>query len=405
MRSSNVLRFLFFLGLIALALCQLRVALIAQTAYSDFSANKAVRDYQTEPRLLVAYGKEEMLLGNYENTRKWLQKALRSNPVYIPAWIALAELENDIGNTARALEILEYLDRLMKDVLRWRWEKTMLAYLLEREDMLKADLSWLLQQENLSWQTRKKVLDFAFFRWTEPGELVKAMGKENTIQLFLRAVQIHNIETASFLWSTTESEHEKLEKREVLQYINLLIDNQKFDDAMLIWKKYYPSDNLLYNGDFSLPLVKGGFGWRVWKSPEGVEAEIQNQDTEKTALHVHFNGKDNINFYHVLQIIPPSSSQHFVLTGAMRSKNVSTDQRPFIEIRGRECSLYTETEMVASDQDWTPFSLSFTVPDDCSQGIMLRLRRRPSRQIDSLISGDWWVTDLSLQTVPYNAPE
>lgn len=404
MRYYNILRFFFFLGLIVLTLCQLRIALIAQTAYSNISTNKAVREYQNEPRLLVEYSKEDMLLGKYENARKCLQKALRSNPVYVPAWISLAELENDIGNTARALEILEYIDHLMKDVLRWRWEKAMLAYLLGREDILTTDLSWLLQQENLSGQTRKKVLDFAFSLWSEPTELTRKMGKKNEVPLFLRAVQKQYVDTASFLWTLLD--RSQLDAGEILKYINLLIKKERVKDAEVIWKEYYPVDKILYNGDFSRPLVKGGFAWQVWRL-EGAEAEAQNQDTEKTALHVHFNGKHNINFYHINQIVPLSPGQHFTLTGELRSQRLTTDQRPFIEIIGRNCSrsLYAKTEMVEANQDWSFFSLNFTVPDECRQGVQIRLRRRPSKKIDSLISGDLWLTNLSLQSTSHNAPE
>ncbi|MCI5210699.1 MAG: tetratricopeptide repeat protein, partial [Candidatus Electrothrix sp. ATG2] len=253
MRSS-LLRAAFLLGLIFIALYQLRIAVIAQTAYSNISANKAIKKLQNEPRLLVDYGKDEILQGNHDKARKWLQKALRANPTYIPAWITLAELENDVGNPTRSVEILEYLDRLMHEVLRWRWEKTMLAYLLGREDIFKADLAWLLQQEKLSWQSKKKVLDFAFSLWSEPAELVEEMGEQNTLALFHHAVRSKNIDTASFLWARADLA--QLENHRVLQYINLLISSQRIDKAALIWKQYYPSDSLLYNGDFSLPFAK-----------------------------------------------------------------------------------------------------------------------------------------------------
>ncbi|MGB5685987.1 MAG: hypothetical protein WBM35_09255 [Candidatus Electrothrix sp.] len=396
MRPYNLLRFILFLGLIALTLYQLRVTIVAQASYS-MATSKAIRELQSEPRLLVAYGKEEILQGNHKNARKWLQKALRANPVYIPAWLTLAELENDSGNTTRSLEILEYLDSLMQDVLRWRWEKAMLAYLLGREDILEADLSWLLQQENLSRQTKQKILKFAFILWSEPAELMKKMGKENYVSLFLHAVRMKNMEQAEFLW--TEMDHTQLEKKQVLQYINLLINNQKSNTAALLWKEYYPADNLLYNGNFSTPLVKGGFGWRTWRSEE-VEVEVQNQGEKKTALHLRFNGETNIHFRHVKQFVPLSAGQHVTLTGELQSKEMTTDQRPFIEIAGRDCSLQAATAMVEPNQDWTPFSLSFIVPEECQQGVEIRFSRLPSKKIDSLISGDLWVANLSLQNAP-----
>ncbi|RWX52539.1 hypothetical protein VU01_10014 [Candidatus Electrothrix marina] len=397
MRPYTLLRFFLFFGLLALTLYQLRVAIVAQTAYSNIAANKAIKEYQSEPRLLVEYSKEDILQGDLENARRWLQKALRANPVYIPAWLTLAELENDSGNSTRSLEILEYLDRLMQGVLRWRWEKAMLAYLLGREDILKADLSWLLQQENLSGQTRKKVLNFAFTLWPEPTELVREMGKENSVPLFLHALRAKEFDTADFLWEGVD--HTQLDANEILRYINLLRDNQKIDKAALLWREYYPYDNLLYNGNFSLTLVKGGFGWRIWQNEE-FEFEVQNQGEKKTALHIRFNGETNIHFRHVWQLIPLSAGQPFILTGELRSKGMTTDQRPFIEIAGRDCTLQSATEMVESDQEWTSFSLNFTVPEECQEGVLVRLRRRPSKKIDSLISGDLWVTNLSLENAP-----
>ncbi|CAK8714775.1 Tetratricopeptide repeat-containing protein [Candidatus Electrothrix laxa] len=397
MRTYNLLRALLFFGLITLTLYQLRVAVIAQTSYSNIVTSKTIRELQSEPRLLVKYGKEKILEGNHDNAKKYLQKALRVNPVYIPAWLTLAELENNSGNTARSLEILEYLDHLMQDVIRWRWKKAMLAFLLEREDILKADLSWLLQQKNLSEQTRKKVLDFAFSLWPEPAELLKKMGGKNCVSLFLHALRIKNRERAEFLWAATD--HTQIASEEVLRYINLLINDQKINEAALLWKEYYPADNLLYNGNFSIPPVKGGFGWRIWQT-EGFEIEMQNQSDQKTALHLRFNGETNIHFRHVKQFVPLSAGQHVTLTGELRSKGMTTDQRTFLEIVGRDCSLQSATEMVEPNQDWTPFSQNFTLPDDCHQGVEIRIRRLPSKKIDSLISGELWVTNLSLQNAP-----
>lgn len=390
-----------------ITLYQLRVAIIAQTIYSGVATNKAVRKYQTDPRILVEYGKKNFAQGNHEPARKWLQKALRTNPVYIPAWLTLAELENYAGNIDQALGILEYLDDLMKDVLRWRWEKAMLAYLLGREDIVQTDLSWLLQQENLTWETKQQVMNFIFSLWPEPDELVKKIGHENCIPIFLHALHIKNIDTASFLWVMTD--HTQLENTQVLQYINLLIDNKKIDEAVLIWKEYYPTADLLYNGNFSQPqLLNSGFGWRIWKKgldDRNIEFTLENQNVKKTALHLHFKGEKNINLYHIRQIIPLPAGQTFTLSGEMRSKELNTDQRPFLELLGRDCLLRVTSEMVEPEQDWTPFSFNFFLPEECQQGVLIRFRRFPSSKIDSHIKGDFWITNLSLQKAPALTPQ
>jgi tetratricopeptide (TPR) repeat protein len=392
-------RIILFIGLIGLALFELRIATVAQTAYSNISASKIIQKYQQDPRQLVAYGKQAMWTGDIEIAKKWLQRALRADPLYIPAWLALGELENDTGNAVRAVEILEYVDSLMRDVIRWRWDKAMLAYLLGRNDILTADLVWLLQQEKTSGQTRQKILKFAFSLWPEPTELLRNMGLENAFRLFQHAVRTKNIETASYFWSVrSEEEQAELETKQVLPYINLLITSKKVNEAALVWNKYFPSDTLLYNGNFSQPLVKGGFGWRNWKA-EGAEVERPNQTIDPpTLLHIHFTGKNNINYYHTRQLLPlPPGQSFFTLSGELKSRGLTTDQTPFIEVVGRDCSMHFATEMVQTDQDWTLFKLPFTVPEECNQGIIVRVRRRPSRNIDNLISGDLWLTKFSLQ--------
>ncbi|MCI5157127.1 MAG: hypothetical protein D3906_01575 [Candidatus Electrothrix sp. AUS1_2] len=352
----------------------------------------------------MEYAKKELLSGHYEQGKQWARKALRADPVYIPAWLSLAELENNSGNPSHANEILEYLDNdLMRDILRWRWDKAMLAYLLGREDILTADLAWLLQQDNLTRETRKKALDFAFSLWSEPAVLLEKMGEENAEKLFYHAVDLQKLETADFLWPNLN--HTRLEAEKILMYINMLIKSEKTDTAARLWKEFYPNDTLLYNGQFTLPLVKGGFGWRIWSS-EGAAVDLQTPLIGPSSLHVRFNGEKNINFQHVNQIIPlHPTGENFTLTGELRSKGLTTDQRPFVEVLGIACSFRAVTDMVAPDQEWTQFSLNFSIPEDCRQGILVRLRRLPSRKIDSHISGDLWMTNFSLQPASQNASQ
>ncbi|XOF32892.1 MAG: tetratricopeptide repeat protein [Candidatus Electrothrix sp. YB6] len=397
MLPGYLLRILLFIGLVILTFLEVRIATVAQTVYSsNISANKTIRKYQRDPGLLVMYGKQAILTGDQQEGKEWLQKALLANPLYIPAWLALAELENDSGNADRAAEILEYLDDLMQDVIRWRWEKAMLAYLLGRQDILKTDIAWLLQQEQTSRATRKKIINFSFSLWSDPEDLLRGMGQENILPLFHHAVLSQKVETASFLWDRIRPAD--LDQQQIVRYISLLINEKQIDTAAAAWKEYFPwpDGNLLYNGTFTPPLVRGGFGWRIWKIEE-VEADSTGQAGETSAMHIRFNGAENISYYHVRQIIPLPPGRHFILSGELRSHALTTDQKPFIEVLGRDCELRSDTDMVQADQDWTRFTLPFTVPEECGQGVMVLVRRRPSRNIDNLISGDLWLTNFSLQ--------
>ena len=395
MFTSILLRITLFIALFGLALFELRIAVVAQTSFSGVTRSKAVRKYQQQPRFLVAYGRQAILeSGNQQAAEQWFQRALLANPLYIPAWLALSELRNDEGDSAQASAILEYVDGLMQDVSRWRWNKAMLAYQLDRHDILAADLAWLLQQEKVSGKTKQKAVKLAFSLWPEPEELLLKMGRKNIETLFRQAIRTNNRATAGYFWPLVDQAGPEAEQ--VLPYINLLINNKAITAAAQICKRYFPADTLLYNGNFSQPPMNSGFGWRI-KTINGVETEYSGNMDNSPGLHLHFTGKNNINYSHTRQYIALVPEHSYLFSGRMRSKGLTTDQKPYLEVAGLYCTMQpATTEMVQADQDWTLVSLTFTVPEQC-RGVQLRIRRKTSNNLDNLISGDLWLTDFSLE--------
>ena len=395
MFTSILLRLTLFIALLGLALFELRIAVVAQTSFSGVTQSKAVRKYQQQPRFLVAYGRQAILEGgDLPFAEHWFQRALLANPLYIPAWLALSELRNDEGNSSNASAILEYVDGLMQDVSRWRWNKAMSAYQLDRHDILASDLAWLLQQEKVSGKTKQKAVKLAFSLWPEPEELLQKMSRENVGTLFQHAIRTKNQATAGYFWPLVDQAAPEAEQ--VLPYINLLISNKAITAAAHIWKKYYPTDTLLYNGNLLQPVVNSGFDWRIGKI-DGVESEYQGKTDNSPGLHLHFTGNNNVNYSHARQYIALAPEHSYQLSGRMRSSGLTTDQKPYLEITGLYCSMQpAKTDMVEADQDWAPVSLAFTVPEQC-QGVQLRIRRNSSNNLDNLISGDLWLTDFLLQ--------
>jgi hypothetical protein len=272
----------------------------------------------------------------------------------------------------------------------------MLAYMLGKTDILTADLNWLLQQDLISKKTKRKIVKFAFSLWPEPDNLLTHMGKKNNVQLFQHAVRTKNLDAAAYLWSSIEQTKGKTDK--ILDYVNLLINNYEIESAAHIWKQFYPSPSFLYNGNFSSPIVGSGFGWRNWETP-GVTKDFQSSKSNTSMLHIHFTGTKNIHFFHINQIIQLPPDRSFELSGQFQSKDLSTDQRPYMEVIGWDCPMEAQSsKMVEQNQPWTPFSLTFTMPELC-KAIQLRIRRLPSNNIDNLIKGDLWLTNFSLKEV------
>ena len=403
MLASILLRTFLFTALLGLALFELRVAVVAQSSFSGASPSKVVRKYQQQPRFLVAYGRQAILEdGDLVAAQHWYQRALLANPLYVPAWLSLSELFNDEGDSSRALAILEHVDELMLDVARWRWSKAMLAYQLDQHDALAKDLAWLLQQEKVSRKSKQKAVKLAFSLWPEPEKLLQKMGRENIEPLFLHAIRANNLSAAAYFWPLVDQAGPETEQ--VLPYINLLIKNKAITAAAHIWKKYYQPESLLFNGNFSRPIVNSGFGWRISKI-NGVETEQPADSDNNTGLHLHFSGSNNVHYSHLRQYIALSPEHSYRLSARIRSKGITTDQKPFFEITGLYCFMQpVKTDMVEADQDWTEVSLAFTVPEQC-QGVQLRIRRNASNNLDNLISGDLWLTDFSIQEMTDKASQ
>ncbi len=395
MFAAPALRIFVFIGLVGLALFDLRIAVVAQSSFSGQSKSAAVQKYQQHPRLLVTYGRQAMLAkGDMQAAQRFYQRALISNPYYIPAWLALSELRSDAGQPELAGRILDYADGLTQDVTRWRWDKAMLAYQLSRMDILARDLSWLLREDSVTGQTRQKAVKLAFSLWPEPEKLVDAMGTANIIPLFRQAVRAKNLAAAAYIWPLIDKI--KPETQLVLPYINLLISSKDIQAAAHIWQVYFPSRTLLYNGSFSAPTLQGGFGWWIGKV-NGTSAEPVSDKTGTTGLHLHFTGKVNVKYSHTRQSLALEPGQSYLLSGKFQSHDLSTDQRPFIEIIGLHCSMPpAATVMMPENQEWMPFTLEFTVPDQCN-GVQIRIRRKASNNLDNKISGDVWLTDFALR--------
>ena len=51
--------------------------------------------------------------------------------------------------------------------------------------------------------------------------------------------------------------------------------------------------------------------------------------------------------------------------------------------------------MVATDQDWSNYTIEFGVPQNCS-AMVVRLRRLESRHLDNKISGKLWLRNIAI---------
>ena len=138
------LRLVCVLVLVAIAAWHLRMSLLLQSEFSDRKVADPEIAYERNPRMLTWHGKERHLIeADTAGAERLFRQALAVNPVFIPAWLGLAELKNDTGDRKAADALLDLVDRTTEGVNRYRWDKVLVAHQMGRRDILERDLAWL----------------------------------------------------------------------------------------------------------------------------------------------------------------------------------------------------------------------------------------------------------------------
>lgn len=343
--------------------------------------------------------KKHLFEANLDDARILLQNALESNPYFMPAWLVLAEVDNDLGSKESSNNIFNYVHSLTKDIKRWRWEKTLTAYQLGRFELLPGELQYII--EEIPGKIRNDALQLAFATWPNTGELIENIGVPNINHLFKYAVKIKNTEHSLYYWSVIEEQSIEFKKQDLLSFIDMLMGNDEVAIARDLWRKYINPTEIFFNGDFERPIMQKAFGWRKIKLQSVTQTfEKISQKSNKNTLHLRFKGWDNIDFYHLYQIIPIRSGEIYRLAMEYKSNKLTTDQRPHIEIYGYKCNNqpHKKSEMFEPTQDWISVNLEFGVVQNCS-AVAVRIRRNKSRHIDNKISGHLYLRNITISPI------
>lgn len=336
-----------------------------------------------------------MLEADLSSAMSLLQRALTLNPSYVPAWLSLTELNNDLGQKENAYAILQHVDLLTEGIKRWRWDMALTAYQLGKLELLPGELRYIVQE--FGGKERNDALQLAFTLWVEPQELLEKIGHENIIHLLGHAVRKKLVQPALFFWHSIEAAGVLWQQKEALALLDMLLQVGEVQEAAGIWRKYFNPDKLLFNGDFSQPFLGLAFDWRTGKKQNFDQLFVKDPEGGTArSIHYRFKGWENINFTHLSQIVPLEGGKTFTLTAEMKSQKMTTDQRPFLEVSGYKCKAPVKiSEMVAPDQDWTQHQVIVNVPEECN-AMVVRLRRKESNHIDSKLAGQLWLRNFNI---------
>ena len=187
----------------------------------------------------------------------------------------------------------------------------------------------------------------------------------------------------------------------VLQYTHFLVGQKKVPAAQEIWRTFNATEGMT-NAGFEKEITRRGFDWRYREDKKEnweIRRVLSSNSEESHALRIWFAGEENISFHHLYQVVPVVPLEPYRLSYRWKSKWITTDQGPFVEVYGYDQKgLHQKGPMIKGTNLWQTETLEFKPPEEC-HAVVVRLRRLKSRRFDSKIAGTLWLDDFKLERI------
>ncbi len=341
-----------------------------------------------------------------EESLRFLKEAIERNPFEQRYWLDLAQLFHLKGERKESEQALEKAISVFPTGYKGRWVSGTL--LLQQGSFEKAipHFAYILSH----YPNRSRLVYEISTRSVNDKDLLpeRLIPRDpSSINRYIGYLcEIGDHESAKRAWQKKVSYGFKSSRPETVRYIELLIGQGDLNEGFEVWKEALreegfniPSDgNLITNGGFEQDkLLGGGFDWKIGKV-KGAEISFDSSVAleGKRSLKIAFDGKENVNFYHVYQYIPLRPETEYLLKTSIKSDKITTRTGVKIEIIGIGPRLYSASESVTGNNEWKELTLTFKTPAG-SKGGLVRVRREETQKLDRFIAGTVWIDGFQLR--------
>jgi hypothetical protein len=290
-----------------------------------------------------------------------------------------------------------FAKNLTSEVFRWQWPQMLLARDLRMDGVFLKNANYLLGHRKLTQDTLH-LLDFHYE--SDTAAVVDVLQPDCLVVYLKWLMRWGRVDDTGTVWQRIVKEGEPSPEI-VLQYTHFLIGQKKVLAAQKVWDLHNDSTGMT-NAGFEKEITRRGFDWREkWDKKDNwdIRRVVSGVSDESHALRISFGGDENIAFYHLYQIVPVVPLEPYRLSYRWKSKWITTDQGPFVEIYGYDQEgLRHKGPMITGTNLWHTETLEFTPPEECN-AVVVRLRRNKSRRFDSKIAGTLWLDDFKLEKI------
>ena len=356
---------------------------------------KEAKKFRHFPRALYDLGCNAWFQNDSDVAARLFRRTVLQDIFHMGAWLKLAKAQTVLGNPDTARCILEFSNDKTKNVYRWKWDQILLAHELGMENIVLDNINFLIRY-------RKKVPDaFQLLDTHLTGNTMRAVNvldSPNLIAFLEWLMRWGRENDAQIAWNKIMSAG--IQNEDIrMKYIHFLISKKWVFLAAEI-RRSHTNIQGLTNPGFEDQITGRGFDWRYTANNKGkwsIRRTLSEAFIGTCSLKIRFEGKENISFGHLYQIVPVDPLTPYRLTYGWRSKNITTDQGPFVDIYGYDCKgVYFKGPMMLDTHPWQEQDMAFTVPQTC-HAVVVRVRRRKSHRFDNKISGILWLDDFKLE--------
>ena len=109
----------------------------------SFTAEEAQK-LKNFPVAQFAHGMHALSRADAKKASEFFQQAVAEDPLYMDAWLKMAESEVALGHPEKSRKILTFAENLTSGVFRWQWTQMLLARDLEIDDIF-------LKMQTICW--------------------------------------------------------------------------------------------------------------------------------------------------------------------------------------------------------------------------------------------------------------